>query len=245
MPPKIKPKKEYTKVRNFYELPEIKKNMITIPNPGFSLTEIKIPFRIVVVSLTGGGKTNFVMNLIEYTSVGVGTFSHIHVYHKIDEELYTFLAKYCGDQITFYKKLSDLPQAKDLKSDKPGHQLVIFDDCVGDKNQEKISDYFLYGRKINNGLGCSCIYISQRYFGIPTTVRAQLNYMVLLKIRGFRDLKLILKDANLGIEVEEIEQIYKDATKNDLDFLKISCVEKDDNKLLSKNFNEFYSLSEY
>ena len=96
------------------------------------------------------------MNLIKYTCVGQGTFSHIHVYHKLEEELYTFLAKYCDDQITFYKKMSDLPQAKDLKSD--GHQLVIFDDCVADKNQEKISDYFLYGRKIDNNLGCPCIY---------------------------------------------------------------------------------------
>ena len=103
---------------------------------------------------------------------------------------------------TFYKKLTDLPPAKDLEND--GHQLVIFDDCVADKNQEKISDYFLYGRKINNNLGCSCIYISQRYFGIPQIVRGQLNYMILLKVRGFRDLKLILRDANLGIEVEKI-----------------------------------------
>jgi hypothetical protein len=231
---------EFTKVINFYELPEIKKDMVSVANPGFNLTEIKLPCRMVAVALSGGGKTNFIMNFIKYTSIGKGTFSHIHVYHKIDEQLYDFLGKHCGDQITFYKRLSDLPQAKDLKSD--GHQLVIFDDCVADKNQEKISDYFLYGRKINNGLGCSCIYISQRYFGIPTTVRGQLNYMVLLKIRGFRDLKLILKDANLGIEVDELEAIYKDATKTDLDFLKISCVEKDDNKLLSKNFNEFYTL---
>jgi hypothetical protein len=56
--------------------------------------------------------------------------------------------------------------------------------------------------------------------------------MILFKIRGFRDLKLILKDANLGIEVEELEEIHDDATKNNLDFLKISRVEKDDNKLL-------------
>ena len=139
---------------------------------------------------------------------------------------------------TFYKELTDLPPAKDLEND--GHQLVIFDDCVADKNQEKISDYFLYGRKINNNLSCSCIYISQRYFGIPQIVRGQLNYMILLRIRGFRDLKLILRDANLGIEVEELEQMYEDATSNNLDFLKISCVEKDDDKLLSKNFNEFY-----
>jgi hypothetical protein len=176
--PKIQPKKEYTKVINFYELPEIKKNMTTVDNPGFDLTQIKLPCRMVVVALSGGGKTNFVMNFIKYTCVKQGTFSHIHVYHKIDEELYTHLSEKCGDRITFYKRLSDLPAAKDLKSN--GHQLVIFDDCVADKNQEKISEYFLYGRKINNNLGCSCIYISQRYFGIPTTVRAQLNYMILL-----------------------------------------------------------------
>jgi hypothetical protein len=85
---KIQPKKEYTKVINFYELPEIKKNMTTVNNPGFHLTEIKLPCRMVVVALSGGGKTNFVMNFIKYTSVGQGTFSH-----KIDEELYTHLAE--------------------------------------------------------------------------------------------------------------------------------------------------------
>ena len=62
--PKIQPKKEYTKVINFYELPEIKKNMTTVSNPGFHLTEIKLPCRMVVVALSGGGKTNFVMNFI-------------------------------------------------------------------------------------------------------------------------------------------------------------------------------------
>ena len=56
MPPKIQPKKEFTKVINFYELPEIKKNMVSLPHPGFHLTEILIPFRMVAVALSGGGK---------------------------------------------------------------------------------------------------------------------------------------------------------------------------------------------
>ena len=42
------------------------------------------------IALSGGGKRNFIMNLIKCTSVGQGTFCHI-------QELYTFLAEYFGD----------------------------------------------------------------------------------------------------------------------------------------------------
>ena len=33
--PKTKPQKEITKLINFYEIPEIKKYMTTVANPGF------------------------------------------------------------------------------------------------------------------------------------------------------------------------------------------------------------------
>jgi len=92
---------------NFYELPQAQENLHQHFNPNFSLTQIKIPCRMGVVALSGGGKTNFIMNFIRLTSRGEGTFSHIHVVHKIPEDLYDYLEKLCGDQITFYKKLAD------------------------------------------------------------------------------------------------------------------------------------------
>jgi hypothetical protein len=217
------------KVINFYELPDIKENLTDYYNPAFEYTQMKIPARVGVISLTGGGKSNFLLNYIKLCSKhGLGTFGHIHIVHKIDEELYDYLKKVCKDKITFYKHLSQLPAPKDLQPN-DCHNLVVFDDVINDKDQQKICDYYIYGRKINNGLGCSCIYISQKYFSIPKVVRAQLNYIILLKIRGMIDLNNICRDVDIGLSSKELKSYYDDATKNHLDFLKISCLEKNDN----------------
>ena len=237
MPKKQKPIEEMI---NFYNLPQVQENQYKHQNPNFNLTQIKIPFRMACIALSGGGKSNFLMNLIRLFSMGQGTFSHIHILHKTEEDLYDLLAKTCKDKITFYKKLCDMPDPKDLDGD--GHQLIVFDDCINDRNQQKIEDYYIYGRKINGGIGCSCVYLSQRYFAIPKTIRAQLNYIILLKIRGFKDLRLILNDCNLGIDINELQSIYKNATNDEMTFLKIDVMAKDENKMLSKNFTGFYSL---
>lgn len=229
---------------NFYELPEVKSNLYQHYNPNFDKTQIKIPARIGVIAASGGGKTQFVMNFIRLMSMGQGTFSHIHVVHKIDEDLYDFLRDKCKDKITFYKRLCDLPEPKDLKPKEGdvGHQLVIFDDLIAEKNQKKIEDYFIYGRKINNLVGCTCIYISQRYFAIPKTIRAQFNYLILLKIREKKDVKLILAEISTGLDMNDFMDIYNDATKEPLNFLKVDCTTSDNDKLLSKNFTQFYEF---
>jgi hypothetical protein len=246
MPPKRKNnevnKQDDNKVINFYELPDIKENLTNHYNPAFEHTQMAIPARVAVVSLSGGGKSNFLMNYIKLcSSYGDGTFKHIHIVHKIDEDLYDYLEKACKGAITFYKNLAKLPQPKDLEP-KDGHNLVVFDDVINDKDQQKICDYYIYGRKINNGMGCSCIYISQKYFSIPKVVRSQLNYIILLKIRGVIDLNNICRDVDMGIKSDLLKQIYDDATKEHLNFLKISTTERDDNRILSKNWKDYYRL---
>jgi len=149
--------------------------------------------------------------------------------------------KICKDKVTFYNKLTDLPDPNELKNE--DHQLVIFDDQIAERNQKKIEDYYIYGRKINNNVGCSCIYISQKYFSIPQIVRGQLNYIILLKIRGNIDLSNILRDINIGLPLSDFKMIYKDALDGDeKNFLKIDVAQKDDNKILSKNFDKFYNI---
>ena len=61
MPKKPKPIEEMI---NFYELKEIQDTQYKHQNPNFNLTQIKIPFRIACIALSGGGKSNFLMNLI-------------------------------------------------------------------------------------------------------------------------------------------------------------------------------------
>ena len=241
MPPK---RKEPTnKIINFYEKPEVKDLMTHVPNPNFDKTQITLPCRIGVVSASGGGKTNAILNFIKYTAEGRGSFCHIHIVHKTPEVLYDILAKKCKDNITFYTKLADLPEPKDLQP-KDGHNLVIFDDQMAVKDQSKISNYYLYGRKVNGGIGCSTIYISQKYFKIPTDIRGQLNYLILLKIRGNKDISNIISDCNVGIDKEDFMTIYKDATKDEMDFMKIDIQAKKDNNMLSKNFNGYYEIND-
>ena len=240
MPKKQKKKDEMI---NFYELPEIKKELFIHENHNFNETQIKVPFRMACIATSGAGKTNFLVNLIKLFTQGNGTFSHIHILHKIPEYLYDYLAKKIGDKITFYERLSEMPEAKELENHGGGHQLVIFDDCVTEKKQEKIENYYIYGRKINGGVGCSCIYLSQKYYAIPKIIRGQLSYVILLRIREKLDFRRLLRDCGIPLEIDELESIYKDATSLEQDFLKIDLSTRDENKMLSKNFTEFYEIS--
>ena len=44
-------------------------------------------------------------------------------------------------------------------------------------------------------------YLSQSFFAIPTLIRRQFNYVIILKLSGKRDLNLILSNYASGIEV--------------------------------------------
>ena len=242
MPPKRKEPR--VPLENFYRRREVQDLIKRVPNPNFDKTQINLPCRIGVIGLSGGGKSNAILNFLKFSCEKSGSFVHIHVVHKTPEALYDLLEKKFKKDITFYTKLSDLPEPKDLEP-KDGHNLVIFDDQMAVKDQSKISNYFLYGRKINGGIGCSTIYISQKYFKIPTDIRGQLNYLILLKIRGNKDISNIISDCNVGIDKERFKEIFDDATKDDMDFMKIDIQNRDDNKMLSKNFDGFYNLIDF
>jgi uncharacterized membrane protein YsdA (DUF1294 family) len=126
------------------------------------------------------------------------TFGHIIVVYKQSEPLYDFLRDKIGSKnITFYTKLTDLPNPNDLNMGNK-QVLLVFDDQVAEKNQQKIEEYHLRGRKISGGV--TCVYLSQNYFGIPTLIRRQFNYVIILKLSGARDLKQIILNYSLGLD---------------------------------------------
>ena len=62
--------------------------------------------------------------------------------YKASEPLYEFLRDKIGSKnITFHTKLTDLPNPVDLNM---GNKqiLLVFDDQVAEKNQNKIEEYF-------------------------------------------------------------------------------------------------------
>ena len=222
---------------NFYEHRDVKKMAPKYFNPHFNETQISIPARIGVIAPSGTGKTQWLLNYIHKSQ---NTFGHIIIVYKASEPLYEFLRDKIGSKnITFYTKLTDLPNPIDLNM---GNKqiLLVFDDQVAEKNQNKIEEYFIRGRKIGGGI--TMCYLSQSFFSIPTLIRRQFNYVIILKLSGKRDLNLILSNYALGIDVDQIIDLYKNATKDKFSFLKIDIENRDDNRKFSHNFIDFYKI---
>jgi hypothetical protein len=222
---------------NFYEHKDVKKLATQYHNPHFADTQIDIPARIGVIAPSGTGKTQWLLNFISKAS---DTFGHIVVMYKASEPLYEFLRDKIGSKnITFYTLLSKLPAPNDLNMGNK-QVLMVFDDCVAIKDQSKIEEYFLRGRKVGGGI--TMCYLSQNFFGIPTLIRRQFNYVIILKLSGAKDMKAIIQNYSLGLDADDIVKLYKDATHEKFNFLKISVDERDDNKMYSHNFTNFYTV---
>ena len=151
---------------NFYQHKNMKQFLTEYENPQFDSHQIKLPCRLAAIAASGGGKTQFLLNLIAKMQ---STFGHIYVCYKASEPLYEFLAKSIGDKnITFFTQLGKFPQVNEMPKDK--QILCVFDDVVNysEKSQEIIKEYYIRGRK--HGKGISMCYLSQSFFRIPNAI---------------------------------------------------------------------------
>ena len=101
---------------NFYNHKKICEVLIEYHNPQFDSHQIKVPFRLAVVSASGSGKTQWLLNLIARMS---DTFGHIYICYRATEPLYEFLERSIGaEKITFITQLSKFPQISQMEKDK-------------------------------------------------------------------------------------------------------------------------------
>lgn len=228
---------------NFYNLKDVKKHMKKTHNPHFEKTQIKLPSRIAFIGATGAGKTTILMDYLRRTPK---TFNKIIVVHKMEEPLYDFMAEKLEDTVIFYKDLKELSRFNELRDElqleETDQILMIFDDQVDVKDQSIIKEYMLLGRKVLGGI--SIFYLSQSYFTIPYFIRQQLSHLILIKIKDKHDLQRILSASSLNIEMSQLIHMYKEATKMQPSFLKISLGENNKNKIFSKNWIEFFEFPE-
>lgn len=206
-------------IKNFYEIiPKSK----PVRNPGYDKHHLDLPAYIAIIASSGGGKTNVLLNFIELST---NTFSKIVICIKnADEPLYNYLADKCKD-IEFYEG-GDIPDLKEFEES--SSSLIVFDDLVLEKDQTKIQEYFIRGRK----LGITCIYISQSYYKIPKLIRINCRYIILKKLSSGKDLKLIISEYNLNYDMKQIMDLYEQATQQFTDFL---LIDTRDN-IFRKNF---------
>jgi hypothetical protein len=224
-------------MENYYNKKEVKKYCVKTENPNYDLHHFDTPFRSLVVAPSGSGKSNFITNLITLFCKGKGTYDSIYIFCKCkDEPLYRFLGDKSKGLIEVHEDLSKLPALNDLNQCK--QTLLIFDDFVTSiKQHPTISEYFIRGRKKN----CSIMFLSQSYYGTPKIIRQNINYLIVLKLGGTRDINSILNECSVDLNKGELLEIYNDSTKE-----KFSCLivnlDKNGNEKYRKNFLEYYEI---
>jgi hypothetical protein len=207
-----------TEVEDFYtqiDQSDIKEE----DNPNFDVHGLKIPFRMLIVGASGSRKTNTALDIIQKCG---DTFFNITICCRNgDEPLYKLLKKNIpADQLSIVEiegdDLQKIPKIN--KIDKKHPSLVVFDDLVLVKDQETICEFFIRARKVN----CSIMYLTQAYYETPKTIRSNCNYIVLKKIASKRDLDMILREYTLGVDDDQLRQLYTECTRKPLDWLMVS-----------------------
>jgi hypothetical protein len=226
---------------NFYEKKEVKKLCYdNKKNKSFENTNMSLNSRILIIAQSGGGKSIWLMNYLARTP----EFHRIIIVHKINEPLYDYLQNEIDDpeKLIFYKSISDLPDASEFKETEELKTLLIFDDLVAEtnkKNIEKIENFFLYGRKC----GLTMVYLSQSYHKTPIFIRAQCNYIILLKISSNKEIRAIIKNVSFIDDPKTLKEMYDIATKDEkFSFLKIDVFNPNKNKVFSKNWIQFFEI---
>ena len=238
-------------VKNVYTTPAVQEKLPKQSDEQVGFTDMKINKHFLIAGGTGTGKTNALVNyLVETSNPKKGTFKHIFVCHKVEEALYSFLQEQIGPEgITFYKSVTEFPSVDDFadaSTQDPKKQykyLVVFDDCINDKDKAsytKIKQYFTYGRKKN----ITVCYLTQSFYDADSFIRKQMSYLLLLSIKGRTDLTNILREyGSLDCDRDELYRIFQTATAprgdDDLPFLKLNCEKCPKDKKFSRDFTEF------
>ena len=135
------------------------------------------------------------------------------------------------------KNLEKLPPINDLKS--CNQTLIIFDDMVTDlKKHPIISEYFIRGRKKS----ASIMFLSQSYYNTPKIIRQNINYCIILKLGGSRDVNAILRECSIGIDKEQLLYMYDKATKDKFNTFIIN-LDKSGNQRYRMNFLDYFIIS--
>ena len=197
-----------------------------IHNPNYDVHQINLPFRMLVCTASGGGKTNFLLNLIHQMN---NTFHKIIIITKEEERLYSHLVDKCrGVEIHYGGKVPEFE-----KMAKGENGLVVFDDMILTKNNA-IGELFIRGRK----LGYSSIYITQSFFSTAKLIRQNVNYVALGRGMIKRDLRLVLSEFSVNLSIDEIESFYNEITKTPMQFMLVDLNKRN----IRENFNIIYEF---
>ena len=186
---------------------------------------IKHPARIMLFGPSGYGKTNLLMPFI----LDLLSFKKLYIFAKNPKQRLFDLIKAVIDKIS--KKTGedienlfhinteidyDVKRIQEENDENKNQSLVVFDDMIekgNKKNERQIDDFLKNGRSAN----ISVIVVAQEFFAFSQSVRENINYVMLFRLRDARKLPYIRTYYADDLTPEEFRRSYFKATKEDID----------------------------
>ena len=183
-------------------------------NPNYDYHKLKTPFYGLISGNSGSGKSQMLLSIIKAFSDKTknkkkqGTFYDIWIFVKsADEPIYKWL-KTISPNIHILEDINKLDIDKNF--DKDLNHLLVFDDMVLEKNQKPMNDAFIRARKKN----ISCLYLTQDFHKVPTTIRRNCRYLFIMKLAGNRETMLVMRVYGCGLSKKQLQSMYEYATKD-------------------------------
>ena len=186
------------------------------------------PYRILLIGVSGSGKTNTLLNLINNQP----DIDKIYLYAKdLYEDKYQFLIKkrestglrHFNDPKAFIEYSNDMQDVykniNHYNPDKENKIVIVFDDMIADMINNKIlnsivTELFIRGRKIN----ISLVFITQSYFKVPKDVRLNTTHFFIMKILNKREHQQIAINYSSDMDFKDFVKIYKNILMNHIHF---------------------------
>ena len=187
------------------------------------------PYRVLIIGLSGSGKTNTLLNLIHQDN---NIIDKIYLYAKdLDEPKHQLLIekrenagiKNFNDPNAFIEYSNTMDDVydniDDYNSKRKRKVLTVFDDMIADimtkkKFQAIIKELFIRCRKLN----ISLVFITQSYFSVPKEVRLNLTHYLIMKIHNRKELQQIAINHSADIAYKDFLKIYRNCTKEPYSF---------------------------
>ena len=183
------------------------------------------PFRMLIIGLSGSGKTNTLLHLIQNLNETTPV-DKIYLYAKdLTEPKYEFLInnrknagiKHFSDSTAFIEYSNDMEDVftniDDYNKKRKRKVLIVFDNMIADimsstEFQVIIKELFIRCRKLN----ISIVFITQSYFRMPKDARLNSTHYVIMKIQSRIELQNIAQENSGDIEFKDFLKTYKDYT---------------------------------
>jgi len=201
------------------------------------------PFRLLMVGGSGSGKTNVLVNMLMNYLV----YDRVYIYTKhMHQEKYQLLKNFYSsiEENPEVKKIIDPPlfvmkeNIKDMvpleSMDPKIRNVIVFDDFVVDRKQDKMIDAFIRGRHSN----ASVIYLSQSYFSTPKDIRLNCSHFLFFNVASRNELSAISRDHVQEMTKENFIEIFEEAVREPYSFFFIDKFNKEKSLRFRKNFDE-------